>query len=111
MDPGHVGLVGHDNANQNVKIELADEESQLSNRAHSYMSGNGWRFSDGGLSSDCCGACALVFTFLSHLLAILPYLSSGYKPGSQGIFIEEILIVLLYSYDRLPHVLPPSLPA
>ena len=43
--------------------------------------------------------------------AILPYLSSGYEPGSQGIFIEEAFYCILYSYDRLPRAttsLPPA---
>ncbi len=32
----------------------------------------------------------------------LSYLSSGYEPGSQGIFIEEAFYCLVYFYDCLP---------
>ena len=60
-----------------------------------------------GWSSEGCGPCALVHSQGLSLLPsssiiqdILPYLSSGYEPGSQGIFIEEAFycIVLLRSF-------------
>ena len=47
----------------------------------------------------------------SIIQVILPYLSSGYEPGSQGIFIEEVFYCIVYSYDRLPRTttsLPPA---
>ena len=44
----------------------------------------------------------LLFLLQSIIQAILPYLSSVYEPGSQGIFIEEAIYCIVYSYDRLP---------
>ena len=52
-----------------------------------------------------------LFPSSSIIQVILPYPSSGYEPGSQGIFIEEAFYCILYSYDRLPRAttsLPPA---